>query len=352
MNFRPYFSEWTREVDRFLDNYFNKRAREVDYATPIAQELTRDILSFLKGGKRLRAGLVKLGYELSGGKSVKRVLPIAAATEVLHGAFLIHDDIIDRGEVRHGRETVHIKYQNLLDNRKRDNAHFGESMGIVVGDIAFFETSRLIIESNLSPEIKNRVLGEMTNVALDTGYGEALDVKLSNFPKITQRDVLKIHELKTAFYTFIGPLAYGAIAAGANSAVLGAIREYGFPIGIAFQLQDDILGMFGDEKTLGKPVTSDMKEGKNTLLYLEAKKRGTNKEKIILARVWGNSNVTNKEVRQVRDIIKKTGALDHSINMARHLVKQGKKAIPRLSQNPKYREILITLADYIITRER
>lgn len=347
MHFRPYFSDWGQEVDKFLASYFAKREQEAQREASIAGDLIADIYNFTKGGKKLRAGLVKLGYEAFGGKNPKVVLPAAAATEILHSAFLVHDDIIDSDLIRHGRSTVHAKYSAITNS-----LHYGEAMAIVAGDIAFFETSRIILSSNLASEIKNKILNEMIETAIRTGFGEALDVELANKKRRNQKGVMTVHTLKTAFYTFIGPLTYGAIAAGAAEANLAKIRDYGLPVGIAFQIQDDILGMFGSEKVLGKPVDSDIKEGKNTLLYIQALNKVDKSQKAFLIKVWGNRNITAEEVRQARRIIIDTGSLQYSANMARKLVTKGKKSIPKITKNKEYREILSTLADYIIERER
>lgn len=354
MDFKPYFSEWAGEVDKFLTSYLRRRAKEAGKLAPIAGDLISDFAKFLVGGKRLRAGLVKLGYEIFGGKNPQDILPIAAAAEILHGALLIHDDIIDNSFIRHHQPTLHKKYEMIQRKRKKDNSsHYGESMGIVAGDIGLFETNRLILASSFSSQIKEKILKELTNIAISTGFGEAQDIELPQMGRFSQKEILQIHYLKTALYTFIGPLKYGALASGkAGKTKLKAIGDYALSVGTAFQLHDDILGMFGDEKTLGKPVDSDIKEGKNTLLYLETLNRSTNNQNKFLKKLWGNHNITNKEIDQIRGMVKESGALDHSVKMAQELVNKGKGVIPKLTKDPTYQEILATLADYIIEREK
>lgn len=359
MNFKLYFLGWSKEVDSFLASYFARRAREVKKATPLAADLITDFADFISGGKRLRAGLVRLGYEVFGGKDPEKVLPIAAATEVLHGAYLVHDDIIDSDLVRHNKPTIHARYEARLRHKmsqekiKGNKAlHYGESIGIMVGDIAFFEAIKLVFSSNLASGTKEKIAKELLDVAITTGFGEALDIDLPHRDIFTEQDVLTIHNLKTAYYTYFGPLMYGAFAAGAPIQKILAVKEYALPLGLAFQLQDDILGMFGDEKTIGKSADSDIKQGKNTLLYVEALKIAPSRDRAFLRRVWGNPQITVKELGEARRIIKDSGSMDYSVQMARDLVESAKRAIPRLTTNKELQNVLETLADYTVGREK
>jgi len=131
---------------------------------------------------------------------------------------------------------------------------------------------------------------------------------------------------------------------------LGAIEEFGLPIGIAFQLRDDELGMFSDEKTLGKPADSDLKEGKNTLLFVKALELGNKEQKKFLKYARGNPNLTLKEVEKVRRILIDTEALAYSQNLSRELVEKGKKFIPQITRDPKLQDTLRKMADFMVQR--
>lgn len=344
MDFKSYLLSWAEEVDEFLLDYLKSRAIEAKKVTPIAASLITDFSNFIVGGKRVRAGLVKLGYEIFGGKDFKQLLPIAAAVEILHGAFLVHDDIIDQDLIRHGKPTFHALYSPPL--------HYGESIAIVAGDIGFFETFKIILDANLPHEIKEKITKEVITVSLETGFGEALDVEMSTKSEIHEEDILKVHRLKTASYTFVGPLTFGGLAAGVRTKDLVNIKDFALPLGLAFQLQDDILGMFGDERILGKSASSDIKEGKKTLLYLKALERADRKDHDFLKKLWGNPRTNKEELEEARRIVRETGSLDYSVNTARKLVKEAKSAIRRLTEDTKLQEILRTLADYIVEREK
>ncbi|MBI4059426.1 polyprenyl synthetase family protein [Candidatus Microgenomates bacterium] len=346
MHFKPYFSDWAGQVNEYLASYLGKCQGQAKKEAPIAADLISDFTAFLGGGKRLRAGLVKLGYEIWGGKDRVKILPIAAAVEMIHGSLLIHDDIIDKGDMRHGKPTIHVKYA------QNKTAHYGESMAILAGDFGLYEAIKLCLSADLPPLILQKVVQEILQIVLNTVYGEALDVEMAYQTQISEQQILTVNKLKTAYYTFIGPLTYGALAAGAHANSLKIIDKFALPLGIAYQIQDDILGIFGNEKTLGKSVDSDIKEGKNTLLYLEALKKGNAKQKNFLQKMWGNENITLEEVEEVRDIIRETAALDYAVKMAQELVAQSKQQIPHLTSDKNYQEILESLADYIVEREK
>jgi geranylgeranyl diphosphate synthase type I len=180
-------------------------------------------------------------------------------------------------------------------------------------------------------------------------YGESLDVLSSIKPNFTKKDLELTHYLKTASYTVEGPLHLGAILAGATNQQLQTLSKYAIPLGKAFQLQDDILGLFGDEKKLGKPVASDIKEGKKTLLILKALEKASEHDKTVLKASLNNQNVTKEDIQKVRDIVTATNSLEHSQNTAKKLIKQAKQAITNLPQSES-KQFLIELADYMLER--
>jgi geranylgeranyl diphosphate synthase type I len=183
---------------------------------------------------------VKLGYRIAGGNEDGEIEKIASAFEMLHASLLIHDDVIDKGLTRRGKPTV---YKALGEN------HYAVSQAICLGDMGFFTATQTIAESGFGSELKARVLSLFSDIMIDTIRGEMLDVKLS-LPgqEKLEEDVLTIHKLKTAYYTVVGPLTIGAMLGGADESQLRLLRRFGENIGMAFQIQDDILGVFGDRQ--------------------------------------------------------------------------------------------------------
>lgn len=354
MNYKEYFGPYALEQNKFLKGFFlKKRSESRKTGASVAPKMLEEYEKFLGGGKRMRGGLVKLGYESFGGKKLKSVLPVSAAIELTHAALLIHDDVIDQDILRHGHDTVHITYRKYhkAHYKKGDSLHYGESMAICTGWLGLYEGIQLISGADFDPERKTNTLTIMSNIIVNTAYGEALDVDLSSRNTILEKDILTINRLKTAWYTIVGPLSLGAALTGAGAGRVKIFENYGLPLGIAFQLQDDILGMFGNSKKTGKSAASDIKEGKNTLLYLYALRKGNRKQQQRLKNLWGKRDITLQEVKEARKIVVETGSRAYCEKRAKKLVEEAKLAVPKLTKNKKLREVYLTLADYIVERE-
>lgn len=355
MDYKEYFLPYASEIDKFLARFFQSKIRQSGKITSIASEMWQKLEDFIAGGKRIRGGLVKLGYECFKKVDKKKILPVSVAVEITHGAILVHDDVIDSSEFRHNHPTVHKKYEqkyHQMEYVKGSAPHYGESMAIVVGIGGYYEAVFLLAKAQFPEKFKNAAIGELSRFMTETGYGEALDVDLACRPKIKEKDVLTVHTLKTAQYTIVGPLKIGGFLAGAEEQQLKGFEDYGIPVGIAFQLQDDILGMFGNKKILGKPIGDDLKEGKNTLLYTQALKRGNSYQRKKLMSLLGKRDVTVREVEEARKIIKETGSLKYSQELAKKLVEEGKTAVPKITKNKNLQEVFNSLADFVIEREK
>lgn len=354
MNYRDYFIPWAKDVNKTLQKILNKKEKEGKAISTTAQSLWKNLAIFIEGGKRMRAGLVKLGYESAGGKIPDNLLPVSAAIEITQSAILIHDDIIDQDVLRHNRPTVHKVYEafHKKNYKKNDPAHYGQAMATLVGDAGFYETIFQIAQANFPEKDKIEAIKMLCDNMINTCYGEALDVELGQKQKITQKEVTAINTLKTAHYTIIGPLKIGAILAGARNSQLKTFEDYGLPLGLAFQIQDDILGLFGSEEKFGKSTTSDIREGKNTLLYTEAVKRANKKQKGVLQKLWGKKDITKKEADKVRQIIKDTGALSYNQKIAKAYVEKAKRIVYKITKNKHLQEVYLTLADFVVNREK
>ncbi|MEM2535155.1 MAG: polyprenyl synthetase family protein, partial [Candidatus Nezhaarchaeales archaeon] len=182
--------------------------------------------------------------------------------------------------------------------------------------------------------------------------GQILDMTLEkeSLGMVKEKDVLEVHRLKTAIYTIDGPLRMGGVLARADRELLNAYSKYAIPVGIAFQLQDDILGVFGDEKVVGKPVDSDIKEGKKTLLVVKAWERATPEQRKILERTLGNRYASNEDVEMVREVIRSTGALDYVRKLALKLAEEGSSALDEADISYDVKKILKDLAKLVVER--
>jgi len=343
-----YLSSYQKEAKPILEKFFQNKILQAREISPLNEKAVERLAEFCQKGKMLRGALIMLGYELLGGEKREAVIPFSAAYEILGSAILIHDDIIDQSELRRGEPAIHNYYAQDKDS------HYGEAMGITIGDLA--HTFALEILSNpqnpISPEARLAAINHVSQIIQQTTHGEILDINWNNFNSLQEEDILKIQKYKTSFYTFSGPLQLGAILAGAQPESLNVFEEYGLTIGLAFQIQDDILGIFGQEKIFGKPVDADIKEGKVTLLSFYAFQKANEKQKQFLKKFYGNSQIGESEIKIIRQIFKKTGAEEKARMMAEKLINEGKKAVSKLTTNSSYQKIFTQIADFVITRQR
>lgn len=334
-----------KEFEPYYKRFFERRIKSVSSYPKIIPYFYKQLNDFSSGGKRMRAFLVYLGYKTAGGRDLIRILPISLALELLHSFLLIHDDIIDKSDFRRGKLTMHKRLEKLA------GVHYGFSQAIIVGDIAYFEAIKLVNESDFDLELKQQGISTLDEVILETAYGELLDVDYSyHNTKLAQ--IKQVTDLKTSRYTFVGPLTIGAVLAGAEKKVLSKLTRFGLLVGMAFQLRDDILGVFADEKILGKPTLSDMREGKNTILIYKAREFANDAQLKELSSIWGNQYASARDLKLVQRILKESGAYDWCIAENLRLVSQAKSLVPSMAKNSHLTQLFEQLADYVISREK
>ena len=350
ISFLSELKNFTNEFSKYAKTYFSQRQKVVKKYPPLISRLYRELEEFGVGGKAMRPFLVYLGCRIGlSGQSVRRsdlkkILPICLAFEMVHNFLLIHDDIIDKSGVRRGKQTVHKKFEENRDE------HYGISQAIVAGDIAFLEALDLINKSNYSNELKSRCMDLLVKVILDTGYGQVLDVDYA-YMRSNLKNIRQVVELKTARYSFVGPLTIGAVLGGAKDSQIKALEKFGLLCGMAYQLQDDILGVFGDEKTLGKSTLSDMQEGKNTVLFYKTRDLASNLQGRLLDKVWGDKRATVSDLLGVQTIMKDCGALVWCQKEMKKLVKDAKKSVDAITGDSRLAAIFYECADFVIFRK-
>lgn len=355
MDFKKELADFKKKTDREIRAYLDKSIKEAKKNDKIIADAlcyVKDLI--LAGGKRIRPALMYYGYVGAGGKEKEKMLKTAMSIELVHMFLLMHDDIIDRDNERHGKETMNRKYEKI-GNRffpKKDSKHFGTSMALIIGDMVAALGNQIIFNSKFDEKLIVKALHRLQSIISFTVIGEVKDFYIEYKEKATEKDVLEMYEYKTAKYTIEGPLCLGAILGGASEKMLKDISRYSIPLGIAFQIQDDILGIFGSEKKLGKKVGSDIEEGKMTILVVEARRKADKEQKKILNEILAKGkSLTKKDIEIFRNIIKNTGALDYSVQMASKYIKEGKRELERLNINQEAKEFLRGMADYMVNRE-
>ena len=343
------------EVNAELTRIFEDTSSQAARIHGGALEMMTAVRDFTcRPGKRLRPILMRVVYEGLGGTNTEAIIRASCTMELMQSFFLIHDDIMDRSDLRRGEPTLHRWYENRYTELAVDGRHFGSAMALLAGDLASQLAMTLLSHSSLAPNIVARALSHYSQIAIDVCYGQVLDMLLPQRPlnEISEDEVWKVMEYKTARYTVEGPMHLGAILAGAEDTILEHLSAYGVPLGVAFQLQDDILGIFGEETLTGKSAASDLTDGKRTLLLLKAWKRANEKERRLLHQVLGNPQATHEEIRTARRVLEATGARRCTMQLAQELVTQAKQGLVDLSLTDSSRRFLIELADFVLGRER
>ncbi|HRY82315.1 MAG TPA: polyprenyl synthetase family protein [Candidatus Moranbacteria bacterium] len=346
---------YKKRVEPYLCDYFNRKIKEAKKLDSLAVQAVKMIADFtMAGGKRIRPALVYYGYLASGGKDGKEIIEASMGIELIHSFLLIHDDIIDRDKLRHGVMTVHEKYRKIGEriSPKKDNAHFGNSMAIVAGDLAYSMANEIIFNAKFPPEIIIKALDKLQDIVYATIPGEMLDVVMENRGRTTEKEILRMFEGKTSRYTFEGPLHFGSILSGNSVEMLPAFSRYSLPLGKAFQLRDDILGVFGTEKKLGKSVGADVTEGKQTLLLIKALEKSNASQKKIIQKCLGKKDLSKNELEEFRQVIRETGSLEYCQNLSEKFVAEALEALKKIKfKNEEAKKFLEGIAQYIIKRE-
>lgn len=283
------------EIDRW-------RVVDADLAEPLGS--LRELV--LAGGKRLRPAFCHWAFVGAGGDPTDpMVVDAGAALELLHAFALIHDDVMDAGTTRHGRDTVHVAFESRheLSHWRGEGRRFGEGVAILVGDIAFVYADLLLADA---PRAAADIF---TELRLEVNMGQYLDLIGTVRGTSTEADARRICVYKSGKYTVERPLHMGAALAGRLDDLAAPLSAYGLPLGEAFQLRDDLLGVFGDETLLGKPVGDDLREGKPTALVAIARERASGAGARLLADRLGSRDLTDDEVIALQDVLIDTGAV-------------------------------------------
>ncbi|EQD59831.1 geranylgeranyl pyrophosphate synthase, partial [mine drainage metagenome] len=334
-----------QELASFLDSKVNE---SID---PVVRSIVQLIRTFtLSGGKRLRPIFTVTGYSLFS-KPNNRIYRAALSTEISQTYFLIQDDIMDQSLVRRGRPTFHIDVHNIMYSGQEGLQRQSESIAIIASDMADSYCHQVLLASGFTPDLLVKANLELTSIFETTGHGQLIDVNSSTVDDFHIRDLIRVHLWKTARYTIEGPLMIGAILSG-TSRKIQKLSQFGYSLGLAFQLHDDYLGLFGDEKTLGKSAKSDINEGKKTLLILKAIENSSESDARFLRDTLKSGHVSDPEFERVKRIVEQSGSLEYSLSFSSKLAENAKKYIREQEGDQETKRFLEWLAEFIIKRDK
>lgn len=338
-----------------------RSARYQDRFSP--EEIHDSVYLYLnrRQGKSLRPAVLLFSCGAVGGDE-ETALPAAAAIEMFHTWTLVHDDVIDRDEKRRGGYTVHEEFRRRaidLGYAGEDAMWYGTSIAILAGDVQQgWSVSMLseLEERGIDPGVVLHLVREMeTGVVLTLLSGQILDVQYSksSIESLDEEMIIRMLWRKTgALYEFAGRAGamIGLNTKDEENELVHSISQFTGRCGTAFQLQDDILGVVGDEEKLGKPVGSDIREGKRTLIVYHAFKNADEAQKRYLSAILGNEHASEDEVLEVADIFKELGSIDYTGALAAKYTGEAKKHLKNIPQS-KYKDLLLMWAEYMIRRE-
>lgn len=336
------------QVDHRLSEVFaaeQERWRSVDHRLVEAIDELADLTR--TGGKRLRAAFCYWSFVgANPALATEPAIDVATACELLQTFALIHDDIMDDAPTRRGRETIHTKQAKRLTELgwSGEPRRFGEGVGILIGDLSHVYADRLI--GDVTPETR-QIWDELR---IELNLGQYLDMRSSAAGDRGRETAERVVTFKSALYTIVRPLQLGASLAGrSNQELQQQLANFGTPIGIAFQLRDDLLGVLSTEDELGKPVGSDLREGKSTELLAIATEKASPSQLRMLSAV-GRAGLTAAEVNDIVEILHTTGAVVAIEAKIARLVEESVQAAALLPYESEHRNILIELGRYVASR--
>ena len=316
----------------------------------IVNDAINKFIKMNSDGKCIRGCLTTLGYKLL--KDDDYALRLASAYETFETAILIHDDIIDNAKIRRGKTTIHEEYKNDFNKYNIDNTP--ESLALCIGDLGFYYTNNIIIDKYKKDKNLPELLKYYNDIVINTIKGEILDVYLpfveknDKKHKLSHEDIFEIYKLKTSIYTIVGPFILGMILSGNKD--IKKYEEVLEPLGIAFQIKDDILGIFSKKEILGKSVYSDIEEFKQTILYSYIKiEKPEYLDKLL--KYYGN-NISETDLNKVKDILNESGALEYANNKMNELFFISKHNINSLNIKEEVKNILLGFITYLEIREK
>lgn len=360
-------------VHERIEEFLAERTSILRSISPDLDPLDGFSRRFLSGGKRFRALFCYWGwegvraqsfdpFEPDGGHDRYPVVSAAAALELFHAAALVHDDIIDRSDTRRGAPSAHRLFEGLHAESgwAGDAAEFGTDAAILLGDLLLGWSDELLDEG-LDPLADRRAAraarAEYVRMRTEVTAGQYLDI-LEERAWLTKPDdeqrlrAERVITYKSAKYSIEAPLLIGAAIAGATSSQLESLRDFGLPLGIAYQLRDDLLGVFGDPEVTGKPSGDDLREGKRTMLVAIARERLAPGQRRLLDELLGDTGLTSEQVHMLQRTITECGAVDEVERMIGENVARATTALDDAPLSRAARAELGELADTVTRRAR
>src|SRR3954452_2050920 len=331
-----------KALDAFLDTH-HAQLRAVSEDLDVLLDVLRQLVA---GGKRLRPAFCYWGWHGAGASDDDSVVAVATSFELLHACAIIHDDVMDASDMRRGHPSVHRQFAALhgTSGWLGSSDNFGVAAAILLGDLCLAWSDEMFTSSGLSAEALSRARPSYDDMRTELMAGQYLDVLGQARGGGSVEDAMRVVRFKSAKYTVERPLHVGGRLAGASEELLAAYSAYGLPLGEAFQLRDDLLGVYGDPAQTGKPAGDDLREGKRTVLIAMALERADPSQRALIERRLGDGDLDAAGVAELREVLERTGAV---ADVEWRIETLGQTAVDALRRAPidgEAREALVELA--------
>ncbi|HWH00633.1 MAG TPA: polyprenyl synthetase family protein [Pilimelia sp.] len=342
-------------VERALADFLARQRTRLAGIDPALEPVADAVTAFvLGGGKRLRPAFAYWGYRGAGGADSDAVLATLAALELVQASALIHDDVIDASDTRRGEPAVHRRFagRHAAQGWHGSAAEFGNSAALLLGDLCLVWSDEMLHTGGLDAGTLARARPVFDEMRTEVTAGQYLDVLAQATGDTSTELASKVACYKSAKYTVERPLLIGAALAGAPAEVTDAYSAYGLRLGEAFQLRDDVLGVFGEPAATGKPAGDDLREGKRTFLVAAAFEAADPAQRAELTARLGDPTLDQAGVARLREIITATGALARTEHRIVELTEAARRALDGVALDGEARGALRELAQAATHRRR
>ncbi|GIW69335.1 MAG: geranylgeranyl pyrophosphate synthase [Patescibacteria group bacterium] len=342
---RDFIYSSSLRINVLLNDLIDSKIKELGSIDSTFEKMLIHFKELSQGGKKFRGGLVKLGYLASGGSATEEIYYPGAAIEIFQTGILVHDDISDKASRRRGVPTIHEVFESEYDSS------YGFDMAMYAGDFSFYFSYEVLLNSKFPKDLIIKACDVYSKYTQSIVAGQVMDVSASKM-KMDVDDVFikKVYKYKTSQYTGVLPLLLGYELAGSSDAdVREALIKYGECLGLIYQIQDDILDIFGDEINTGKILGRDITEGKNTLLSKYALTSGDHAHVSELKELFGK-NLTETDILKAREIMVQTGSLEKVKKIVDENRELALKQINNITSISEISSILESLIDYVYYR--
>lgn len=340
MKFIEYSKKYIPKINNAIKSIYDRKLNSIK--NPFLKDYYSELKDyFLSGGKRIRPLLCIASFNAFNEIQDDKIVSPSVGVEFLHNASLIHDDIIDKDNFRRGKPAFHFRFRNYHQRynlKKMNDIDFGNSIGIIGGDSAFFLGLEAYLFNNFNNDLNLNAIKHYEQAFIDIADGVLIETDMVNQKDLTTSDYIRMISLKT------GALLEKSILIGASYAkvdenILKDLSIYGINLGIIFQIIDDILGTFGDEKVTGKPTDGDIREGKKTCLLIDAMNTLEDKERVKLGELIEKPDMTNREVQSVKDLFLKADVSKSCKDLANSYFQEARLSLDRLKSETNQSEM-------------